>query len=145
MAKKGQVALRENEKGKSPSVGSNRRVACGVDVIDMDQFLRDLELGGSEFLGRIYTEREIKLCGQRPESLAVRFAAKEATLKALGTGMRGVNWLEIEVSGNAQGEPQLALKGRASKRAKEIGLNCWSISLSHSRHVAVAVVVALAC
>lgn len=142
MATKAQFAIRERAKRDGSTVGNTQRVACGIDVVDMDQFLRDLELGGAKFLARIYTEREIKLCGQRPESLAARFAAKEATLKALGTGLRGINWLEIEVSGNANGEPRLLLKGRASKRAKEMGLDCWSVSLSHSSHVAMAVVVA---
>ena len=130
-------------KGSGPKRSARlANIACGVDVIDMEQFVRDLELGGKAFLERIYTEDELKWCGARPESLAVRFAAKEATTKALGTGIRGVGWREIEVVSTAEGAPKLVLRGRAANRARKLGLDSWSVSVSHSKQSAIAFVVA---
>ncbi len=135
---------RKRKEQESDFVVCNRKVACGVDVVDMDQFRRDLDLGGERFVRRIYTETEFKSCHARPESLAARFAAKEATVKALGTGIRRMSWLEIEIKSNPNGAPQLMLTGRAAARAKQLGLRDWSVSLSHSKHTALAVVVAIA-
>lgn len=119
------------------------KLACGTDIVEIGEFARDLELGGERFLRRIYTEGERAFCRGRVERLATRFAAKEATAKALGTGIRGVSWTEIEIVSAANGKPRLVLHGRAAARAAALGLQMWAVSLSHSRAVALAYVVAL--
>ena len=90
---------------------------------------------------RIYTEEELRICRNRTPALAVRFAAKEAVMKALGTGTKGVAWREIEVLSNSDGKPLVCLHGRALKKAEELGLGEFAISLSHSREYAIASVV----
>lgn len=121
-----------------------RHLACGVDVVEMDQFTRDVSLGGEHFLRRIYTEAELAFCRGRIERLATRFAAKEAIAKALGTGIRGVGWRAMEVVSSADGQPQVVLHGRAGKLAESAGLGTWALSLSHTPVRAIAYVVALA-
>jgi len=93
-------------------------------------------------LRRIFTELERERYGRRPAELAARFAAKEATMKALGTGIRGVRWRDIETLSNRRGKPILVLHGTAARRAKLLGLKYWTVSLTHSRTDATAVVVA---
>ena len=78
----------------------------------------------------------------RAHELAARFAAKEAVMKALGTGARGVAWREIEVLSNHRGKPLVYLHGRAKQRAEAIGLRGLEVSLSHSHEYAVAMAVA---
>ena len=102
-----------------------------------------LERFGERFLRRIYTEDERRYSRGRADELAARFAAKEAVSKALGTGMRGVLWREIEILNDARGKPQVRLSGSAQARAEELGLREFSISLTHSRELAIAFVVAL--
>ncbi len=101
-----------------------------------------LDRWGERFLSRVYTNRERELFGARVPELAVRWAAKEAVAKALGTGFVGVSWQEIEILPDHRGKPLVYLKGRAAERAGELGLTNWSVSLSHSRDNAVAFVVA---
>ena len=81
--------------------------------------------------------------GDKPASLAARFAAKEAVAKALGTGIGTVHWKEIEALRGDAGEPVLQLYGKAAQLAKERNLDEWSISLSHTKIYAVAVAVAI--
>ena len=91
---------------------------------------------------RVYTELEAAFCRGRTSELAARFAAKEAVMKALGTGAHGVSWSEIEVLPNHRGKPLVYLHGRAKKRARRrSALEGIDISLSHSREYAVAFVV----
>lgn len=96
---------------------------------------------GERFLGRVYTAVEVAVCRGRTSELAARFAAKEAVMKALGTGARGVAWREIEVLPNRRGKPLVYLYGRAKERAETIGLRGLDVSMSHSREYAVAFVV----
>ena len=116
-------------------------LTTGVDIIEIDRIHRVLERWGQRFLHRIYTEEEINYCRERPQNLAVRFAAKEATMKALGTGVRGVGWKDIEVVRGEGGAPSIRLHGRALLRAKKLGVKELVLSLSHSRDYAVAFVV----
>lgn len=116
--------------------------SVGVDIIDIDRIERALERWGQRFQNRIYTPAELAYCRGRLPELAARFAAKEAVSKALGTGLKGVAWREIEILADRRGKPQVNLKGRADRRARELGLSCFSISLSHTPSVAVAFVVA---
>ncbi len=100
-----------------------------------------LERYGDRFLERVFTPDEIGYCRGRPSNLAARFAAKEAAMKALGTGVRGVGWKDIEVVRHESGAPSLRLHGRAERRARQLGVLDLSLSLSHSHEYAVAFVV----
>ncbi len=118
-------------------------VVSGVDVIEIARVQRALDDFGERFLRRVYTELERERFGSRPAELAARFAAKEATSKALGTGIRGIRWREMEVLSNARGKPILILHGSAAERADSLGLYAFDLSLTHSRTMAMAFVVAL--
>jgi holo-[acyl-carrier protein] synthase len=114
----------------------------GVDIIEIERIDQVLRRFGHRFLQRVYTQSEIDLCKQRPHVLAVRFAGKEAVMKALGTGVKGVAWREIEILAKPSGEPTVSLFGKAKIRAEVLGLSEFTISLSHSREYAVATVIA---
>ena len=118
-------------------------LTTGVDIIEIERIDKVLQRWGQRFLNRIYTDAEISYCRERPQNLAVRFAAKEATMKALGTGLRGVGWKDIEIVRGRGGAPSIQLHGRASLRAEKIGVKELALSLSHSRNYAVAFVVGL--
>lgn len=109
----------------------------GVDIIEIDRVRSAVDRYGEKFLRKILTPREIKYCRNRrsfkfPE-MAARFAAKEAYSKALGTGIMGIDWKEIEVVNDRQGKPQIAVAGKIKKKTH--------VSLSHSLNYAVASVV----
>jgi len=86
----------------------------------------------------VYTPAELESCRGRPNQLAARFAAKEAVMKALGTGRSGVSWLEIEIIRTPALNPSVCLKGRARIRANELDLDVIQLTLSHSLDYAVA-------
>ena len=119
----------------------NDMTAVGVDIIEIERVEAALAKFGERFLGRVYTQLEAAFCRGRVSELAARFAAKEAVMKALGTGAHGVAWREIEVLPNHRGKPLVYLHGRAASRAEKIGLRSLDISMSHSREYAVAFVV----
>lgn len=114
---------------------------AGVDIIEIPRIKRVFERYGERFLRRIYTDREIAYCRGRAPQLASRFAAKEATMKALGTGVRGIRWRDIEVVRGRGQAPRIELHGTAQARADRLGLTDIALSLSHSREFAVASVV----
>ena len=116
-------------------------LASGVDIIEISRVKQVLERYGQRFLDRVYTAGEIAYCRGRAPNLAARFAAKEATMKALGTGVRGVGWKDIEVIRHESGAPSVLLHGRGKRRAQRLGVRDISLSLSHSREYAVAFVV----
>ena len=118
-------------------------LTTGVDIIEIERIGRVLERWGQRFLNRVYTAEEISYCRGRAQNLAARFAAKEATMKALGTGLRGVGWKDIAVVRNQGGAPSIYLRGRALLRAEKLGVKELALSLSHSRDYAVAFVVGL--
>jgi holo-[acyl-carrier protein] synthase len=113
----------------------------GVDIIEIDRIEKAWRRFGQRFLHRIYTEPELRICQEKPRSLAARFAAKEAVMKALGTGVKGISWQEIEILAKPSGEPLVRLYGKARVKADSLGLGELAISLSHSREYAVAFVV----
>jgi len=115
----------------------------GVDLIEISRIEGVISRHGKRYLERIYTSDELELCSKRIESLAGRFAAKEAVAKALGCGIGDVEWKEIEILGDDQDAPVLHLHGKAAKKSDEIGLASWSLSLSHSQSHTVAFVVAI--
>lgn len=117
-------------------------IEVGIDIIEVARIGAVLEKYGDRFLQRVYTPTERQRYGTRVPELAARFAAKEATMKALGTGIRGVRWRDIETLPNRRGKPILILHGTAKARADLLGLKYWSISLTHSRTDAMATVIA---
>jgi holo-[acyl-carrier protein] synthase len=134
---------REGEGWYRPEFDPERegRIAVGTDIIEIARIQRTLSDFGDRFLRRVYTEREREWYGTRVDELAARFAAKEATSKALGTGIIGIRWREMEVLPNRRGKPVLVLHGRAAERARQLGLTDFSISLTHSRTDAMAFIV----
>ena len=116
-------------------------LTTGVDIIEISRIRDVLNSYQTRFLKRIFTDSEIACCRGSAPNLAGRFAAKEATMKALGTGVRGVSWKDIEISRKDSGAPSVLLHGRAARRADILGLKDVSLSISHSRDYAVAFVV----
>jgi holo-[acyl-carrier protein] synthase len=117
------------------------KLTTGVDIIEIPRVRQVIERYGQRFLDRVYTPGEIAYCRGRPPNLAARFAAKEATMKALGTGTRGVGWKDVEVVRHESGAPSIQLHGRAKRRAQRLGVLEVSLSLSHCQEYAVAFVV----
>ena len=118
-------------------------VAVGIDVVLVDRFARSLARTPS-LAGRLFTdaERSTRSGGPRsPESLAARFAAKEAVAKALGAPA-GLNWHDCEVASDPGGRPWLTVSGTVAAAAAERGINRWHLSLSHDGGIASAMVVA---
>jgi holo-[acyl-carrier protein] synthase len=117
----------------------------GTDIVEVGRIERESARLGPEFLAGLFTPGEIEYCESRRrrfESYAARFAAKEAFLKALGTGGRdGISWQEIEVVRDGRGRPELVLKGHALEAARQRGVSTALVSLSHSRECATAVAV----
>lgn len=116
-------------------------LVTGVDIIEIHRIGRVAERYGVRFFHRIYTEGELAYCRGRAPQLASRFAAKEAVAKALGTGIRGVRWRDIEVVRDPGGPPTIRLHGKALALAQRLGLDGLAVSLSHSEEYAVAFVV----
>jgi holo-[acyl-carrier protein] synthase len=114
----------------------------GIDLIKIDRVRDLLERYRARFLERVFTPQEITELGENVASLAGRFAAKEAVAKVLGTGIGAVAWREIEILRGPQREPLLRLHGAAARLAGELGLQEWSVSISHSQTEAVAIAVA---
>jgi holo-[acyl-carrier protein] synthase len=118
-------------------------VSVGVDIIEIDRVAHAVERWGERFLRHVYTSEEVIFCRGRVPELAARFAAKEAVSKALGTGLLGIHWPEVEILPDLLGKPLVRLHGKAAARAELLGLTDFAVSLSHSREYAVASVVAM--
>lgn len=122
-----------------------RIVGIGVDLVDVHRIAEVRERHGDAFLKRVFAEAEREYCLRQkaPDiSLAARFAAKEATLKALGKGWtHGMRWTDFEVMREPGGRPILKLHGAAAKLANELGVKRAHLSLSHTSAQAMAMVV----
>ncbi len=116
-------------------------LTTGVDAIEIERIEGVLRRHGQRFLDRIFTPAEVRYCRGRARELAARFAAKEAVSKALGTGMRGIRWREMEVVPDRRGKPHVRLHGAAKERARNLGIEDLAISLTHARDLAIAMVV----
>ena len=117
----------------------------GIDLVHIKRMEKVIERWGDRFIHRVFTPGEAEICYNRAypaAAFSLRFAAKEAVSKALGTGIGRVSWREIEIANDATGRPELALSGRAAELAIELNLHEWSISLSHTQEQAIAFVVA---
>ena len=120
-------------------------LVSGIDLIEVERIESVIARYGERFLSRVFTLGELAYCRGRPHQLAARFAAKEAVSKALGTGIQhrdGVAWQEIQIVSADHGKPAVQLTGKAARRAEQIGLSNFSLSLSHTREHAIALVVA---
>ena len=115
--------------------------AVGVDMIETERIARSIARFGDRYLKRVYTEQELAYCQGQVASLAARWAAKEATSKALGTGIGDVRWHEIEVISQSNCQPTLQLHGAAADLAARQGISTFAISLSHTKDYAIAFVV----
>jgi holo-[acyl-carrier protein] synthase len=115
----------------------------GVDLVEIDRLATIQPRIRARFMVRVYTPQELVEARESYPSLAGKFAAKEAASKALGTGIGPVRWQDLEILHGPHGEPVLHLHGAAQAIADRLGLTTWSVSISHSRTQAVAVVVAM--
>src|SRR5579862_2268319 len=120
-------------------------VGTGIDVVEVPRVAAAIERFGQRFLERIYTPDEIKYCeskANRVERYAARFAAKEAAMKALGTGWNhGVRWRDIEVKRQPGGRPTIAFYGKAAEFAAKLGTRNIALSLTHTESEAFAQVI----
>jgi holo-[acyl-carrier protein] synthase len=114
----------------------------GVDIIEVARIQGAIERQGERFLNRVYTEAEVKYCEARGkfkfESLAGRFAAKEAISKVFGSGIRGISWRDIEILNNAEGKPEVFLHGQAKELCARLKIGKIYVSISHIELFAVA-------
>ncbi|MEX2236606.1 MAG: holo-ACP synthase [Dehalococcoidia bacterium] len=117
-------------------------LSTGIDIIETPRVARVLSRHPQRFLERVYTPLEVAFCRGRVAELAARFAGKEAVMKALGTGARGLSWREIEILPNRRGKPLVYLYGQAAARGEAIGLKQMDISLTHIHELSLAFVVA---
>jgi holo-[acyl-carrier protein] synthase len=120
-------------------------VGLGLDIAEIDRIEAAITRHGVPFLERIFTAREVAYCEShknRFERYAARFAAKEAAMKALGTGWRrGVRWRDIEVARDPSGKPTLHLDGAARRIADGLGVKNISLTITHSGNLALAEVI----
>jgi len=118
-------------------------IRSGIDTIEISR-LDDIHPSiRVRFLARVFTTNEISQARDRTELLAGLFAAKEAVSKVLGTGIGKISWQEIEILHLPSGQPVVHLHGMAQTIADELGLESWSVSISHDRSKAIAVAVAI--
>ncbi len=120
-------------------------IGTGVDIVEIDRFRKVIERLKDRFILRVFTGGERKFCeGHRDSAphFAVRFAAKEAVFKALGTGWaKGVTWLDVEVTRQRQDPPRIVLSGEALRLSEEKGVHAIHLSLSHTEQSAIATVI----
>lgn len=120
-------------------------VGSGIDIAEVPRIRATLARFGDRFLQRIFTAGEIRYCdskANRVERYAARFAAKEAAMKALGTGWsRGVRWRDCEVVRMPGGRPTMTFHGRAAEVAAKLGVKNTALSLSHTAEQAIAQVI----
>jgi holo-[acyl-carrier protein] synthase len=120
-------------------------VGTGIDIAEVPRIREAIARHGQRFLNRVFTESEIQYCeskANRVERYAARFAAKEAGMKAIGTGWNhGVRWRDIEVARKPGGRPTLLLHGKAAEFAARLGATNIALSLTHTAEQAMAQVI----
>ena len=120
-------------------------VGTGIDIAEVPRMAQAVERFGERFLRRVFTEGERRYCdskANRIERYAARFAAKEAALKAIGTGWRrGVAWTDVEVGREPGGRPTLVFHGKAAEFAAKLGVKHAALSLTHTKEQAMAQVI----
>ena len=115
----------------------------GIDTIEISRLAHIQQPIRDRFIARVFTPKEIAQAKNRNEMLSGLFAAKEAVSKTLGTGIGVVSWQDIEILHLPSGQPTVLLHGNAKITAQEIGLQTWSVSISHDRSKAIALAVAI--
>ncbi len=122
-------------------------VGLGTDIVECLRIAQMIERHGELFIGRVYTDHEIEYCSTRKaatQHYAGRWAAKEAVLKAIGTGwVRGITWRDVEVRNHSSGRPSIALSGGAREVSERMGISQMLISISHCRSHATATAIAI--
>lgn len=120
-------------------------VGCGIDLIKIERIEKIIRRWGDNFIFRIFTPLEREYCekkkGNKYQSYAGKFAAKEALLKALGLGLGGVNWKEIEIINNELGQPIIDTSGKLKNIVLTKGVSKYFITISHTKEYAIAEVV----
>jgi holo-[acyl-carrier protein] synthase len=111
----------------------------GIDIIKVDRIRASLERFGSRFTQRVLTDAERRYVRDRPETMAGRWAAKEAVSKVLGLGVRGIGWRDIEIERMPTGQPAVRLHGRAAARAEQLEMGRIAVSITHESDYAVAI------
>jgi holo-[acyl-carrier protein] synthase len=111
----------------------------GIDIIKVERIRAALDRFGPRFSKRVLTEAEQRYVRDRPETMAGRWAAKEAVSKVLGLGVRGIGWRDIEVERLPTGQPAVRLHGRAAARAEQLGMARIALSITHESDYAVAI------
>jgi holo-[acyl-carrier protein] synthase len=122
-----------------PGVVPAGTTELGIDIIKVDRIRAALERFGSRFTRRVLTEAERRYVRDRPETMAGRWAAKEAVSKVLGLGVRGIGWRDIEIERLPTGQPAVRLHGRAAARAEQLGMGRIAVSITHESDYAVAI------
>ncbi len=118
-------------------------VAVGIDIIEVDRVRKVYTKYPERFLKRVFTPLEVQQCRGKVTRLAGRFAAKEAISKALGTGLHGVAWHEMEVVQLRSGRPSVRLHGNAKRRAEQLGLTAFDVSIADLAQLSIAIAVAI--
>lgn len=118
-------------------------VAIGIDIIEVGRVRKVFERHGERFLQRVFTPIEVQQCRGKMTRLAGRFASKEAISKALGTGLHGVAWREMEVVQLRSGRPSVRLHGKAKRRAELLGLSAFDVSIADLKEFSIAIAVAI--
>lgn len=135
----------KNARSAAGAAGGSVIVGLGIDIAEIDRLEVAIQRHGRAFLERVFTPAEIAYCEQhrnRFERFAGRFAAKEAAMKALGTGWRrGIRWVDIEVVREPSGKPALELRGIAREFANRLGVARISLTITHSGNTALAQVI----
>ena len=129
----------------SPLIRGGTRSRCspgttelGIDIIRVERIRASLERFGARFTNRVLTPGEQRYVRDRPETMAGRWAAKEAVSKVLGLGVRGIGWRDIEIERLPTGQPAVRLHGRAAARAEQLGMGRIAVSITHESDYAVA-------
>lgn len=125
------------------SLQSEIEIRTGIDLIEVERIKKIINRYGNSFLRKVFTEKEIEYCNAKKsscmQSIAARFSAKEAVLKALGTGLtQGISLKDIEIINNFSGKPIVNLYGRALEKYQNLRAFSIEISLTHCRHYAAA-------
>jgi holo-[acyl-carrier protein] synthase len=125
----------------APSIGTvpSGTTELGIDIIKVERIRDTLERFGTRFSSRVLTPAEQRYVRDRPETMAGRWAAKEAVSKVLGLGVRGIGWRDIEIERLPTGQPAVRLHGRAAARADQLGMGRIAVSISHESDYAVAI------
>lgn len=121
-------------------------VGMGIDIIEVPRIAKQLDSGAENFIHRIFTEDEVRYCEgklrNKAQNYAVRFAAKEAFFKAIGTGWRnGLSWRDIAMINDELGKPSIVVSGQAQKIIEALHVSKIHVSVSHLKQVAVAIII----